>query len=74
MKTAMLSLAMFVSGAIAGGLLGLLVSLPPSTAECGDECGGRALTFAFHCGLASGFLLAVASSIVTKARMRKRTH
>jgi hypothetical protein len=73
MKTAMLALAMFVSGAIVGGLIGLFLALPPSTAVCGDECGVRALTFAFHCGLASGFVLAVAGWIVSKARTRKRT-
>lgn len=68
MKTAMLLLALFVGGAIVGGLTGLFIALPPSTVECGDECGVRALAFALRCALAGGVALAIAGRIMAKAR------
>ena len=70
--TLVLALALLVSGAIAGGLIGLLIALPPSTIECGDECGVRALIFALRCAMVSGVLTACAGGIVVKVRGRNR--
>jgi hypothetical protein len=67
-----LVLALLASGAIAGGLIGLLIALPPSTVECGDECGVRALVFALRCAVVSGVLIACAGGIVVKVRSRNR--
>ncbi|MCX4144809.1 MULTISPECIES: hypothetical protein [Paraburkholderia] len=72
MKTAMQVLALFVSGAIVGGLIGLFFALPPSMVECGDECGVRALIFSLRCALAGGVVLAVAGRIMVKSRLRSR--
>lgn len=68
----MLVLALFVSGAIVGGLIGLYIALPHPTVECGDECGVRALIFALRCALAGAFVLALAGGIIAKARRSSR--
>jgi hypothetical protein len=61
-----------VGGAIAGGLIGLLIALPPSTIACGDECGVRALVFALRCAVISDILIACAGGIVVKVRSQNR--
>lgn len=70
MKTALFMVALFVGGAVFTGLVGLYISLPPSTVECSDMCGGRALGFALRCALAGGLLLTAIGWAVAKVRRR----
>jgi hypothetical protein len=72
MKTAMLGVALLTCGAIVGGSIGLLIALPPSTVECGDECGVRALVFALRCAMVSSILIACTGAIIVKVRSRNR--
>ena len=72
-KPAMPAVALLSCGALVGGVVGLYMALPPSTVECGDECGARALVFALRCALASGIVLAIAARLLAKVRHREPT-
>ncbi|WP_098493660.1 hypothetical protein [Collimonas sp. PA-H2] len=56
--------------AIVAALVGLYAALPPSTVECGDECGGKALEFALGSGLTGGIFFAVLCGLLLTRRQK----